>query len=119
MIIELTPADFVHGLVENHTGAVYLDSSEIQAVKGSDDSFQIEFIGNLPNPCSQLKVMVEDSLGANKLNFLLFSTQPEDMVCAQVLAPIEQVVKINGLNPQEYEISINGEFKQVVQIPFK
>jgi hypothetical protein len=64
--------------------------------------------GDYPDACSTV-CGNEQTVDDNEINVNLFSSRPEDLVCAQVLTPFETEVLLDteGLEPGEYTVTLN------------
>lgn len=65
--------------------------------------------GDLPDACSELAEPQQQVQGST-IRVTLTVTQPEGMVCAQVLTPFEERVVLDtaGLDPGAYSVEVNG-----------
>mgnify|MGYP001827976915 FL=1 len=69
--------------------------------------------GDYPDSCSTV-CGNEQTVSGNEININLYSSRPEDMVCAEVLTPFEEEILLDtsGLEPGEYTITLNEDHAQ-------
>ena len=83
----------------------FVDSVTVEQ-RGGDYYAIVE--GNHPDACSETGDIVQEAAG-NTIYLTIHSTKPEDMVCAQALAPFEEEIRLDtrGLDPGEIIVVIN------------
>ena len=81
--------------------------SDIQ-VEERTDGYVLLIQGDMPDSCSTF-CGSEQTVEGNEINIALFSSRPDDEVCAQMLTPfrVEVALDTEGLDPGEYTITVN------------
>ena len=81
--------------------------SDIQ-VEERSDKYVLLIQGDMPDACSTF-CGSEQTVEGNEINVNVFSSKPEDEVCAQILTPfrVEIALDTEGLDPGEYTITVN------------
>ena len=101
---EKTPSDFVKGAPDYQPKpddedlareAIFIDAAELILLKASDDVIMVQITGSLPTPCNQLRLKVHPPDGNNRIVLEAYSLVEPGMICAQVLAPLHEKVKID------------------------
>ena len=66
--------------------------------------------GDYPDSCSAV-CGNEQTVEGDEINVNLYSSRPEDLVCAQMLTPFEEEVLLDteGLEPGEYTVTLNED----------
>ena len=80
----------------------------IVEVEERSDGYVLLVQGDMPDACSTF-CGSEQSVEGSVINVNVFSSRPEDEVCAQMLTPfrVEIVLDTEGLDPGEYTITVN------------
>ena len=98
-------------------GNVYLDQSEVLLLESFPPQVAVHLVGNLPTPCHSLRVAVEKPDKENNIHMDVYSVVAGDVVCAEVLLPLDQTI-ILGTYPQgKYTILVNGTEIGEVMLP--
>ena len=90
-------------------GDVYPDSAQVLTLESFPVQIVLNLKGNLPDPCHQLRVVVGQPDGQNRIAVDVYSVTDPDKVCAQVLAPFEANVNLGSFQTGHYTIWVNGE----------
>ena len=77
-------------------------------VEERPDGYVLLIQGDFPDSCSTVCGHVQTVEGST-INIDLFSSRPEDEVCAQMLTPfrVEVALDTEGLDPGEYTVTLN------------
>ena len=81
--------------------------SDIQ-VEERTDGYVLLIQGDMPDSCSTF-CGSKQTVEGTQINIDVFSSRPEDEVCAQMLTPfrVEIALDTEGLDPGEYTITVN------------
>ena len=82
-----------------------LTATSVAAEKGGKVLLRLE--GNLPTPCHALRVAVSRQPG--RLEVQVYSVVAPGQMCAQVLQPFDEAVKIGPFPDGKYEVWVNGQ----------
>lgn len=85
----------------------YIDTVEVEERGGE---YYAIVTGHYPDACSTTGDIVQKVEG-NTLNLTIYSSRPEDMVCAQMLTPFTEEILLDteGLEPGEYTVIVNED----------
>ncbi len=85
----------------------YMDTVEVEERGGE---YYAIVAGHYPDACSTTSDIVQEVEG-NTLHLTIYSTRPEDMMCAQVLTPFTEEILLDteGLEPGEYTVIVNED----------
>ena len=83
----------------------YIDTVEV-VERGGDYYAFVK--GSYPDACSKTGDIVQEVEG-NTIYLTIYSTRPEDMMCAQTLTPFTEEILLDteGLEPGEYTVIVN------------
>lgn len=90
-------------------GGVYLDSAELLILESYPVQVNLYLSGNLPTPCHQLRVRVNDPDTENRIFVDVYSMSNPDTMCVQVLEPFDTTFSLGSFAPGHYEVYVNGE----------
>lgn len=78
------------------------------AVEEQNGQYIAVIQGDMPDACSEV-CGYEQTFSGNVINIDLYSSNPEDQMCAQVLTPFEAEVQldIDGLEAGQYTLTLN------------
>ncbi len=91
--------------VHKATGVVYLKDVQAEAADGG--KVLLTLSGQLPTPCSQLRVAVKREEGEIKVK--VYSVYEPNTECTDVLKPFSVRVKIGPFPDGEYILWVNGQ----------
>lgn len=90
-------------------GEAYIDSKDLLTLESYPLQFMLNLKGNLPTPCSQLRIFVNPPDAENKILVDVYSVSDPNAICVQVLSPFEVNVPLGSFAPGYYILLINGE----------
>lgn len=90
-------------------GNVYLDSFELLILESYPIQVNLYLSGNLPTPCDQLRVKINDPDEGNRIFVEIYSVSDPDKMCIQVLEPFDTTISLGSFTPGHYEVYLNGE----------
>jgi len=82
-----------------------------------DEQKQVELHawGNLPNPCIELRSIVNEPDKENKIEVIVYGIEDPGTVCTQVISPFDVTLKLGKLAAGKYTVILNdkniGEFE--------
>ncbi len=84
----------------------FVDSVEIK-VRGGE--YYAVVRGHYPDVCSKPGAITQEVEG-NTIKVTVCAIRPDDVLCAQVLAPFEEEIKLDAgdLSPGQYTLDVNG-----------
>ncbi len=94
------------------TSVAYLKDVQAKATDGGKVSLTLS--GQLPTPCSQLRVAVKHEKG--KIEVKVYSVYEPNTECADALKPFSVRVKIGPFPDGEYVLWVNGQKIGKVQV---
>jgi len=89
-------------------GEVYLDSTELLTLESFPLQFMLSLKGNLPTPCSRLRVKVNPPNAEDKVVVDVYSVSIPDEMCAQVLDPFDVNFPLGNFPAGRYTLWVNG-----------
>mgnify|MGYP001567064042 FL=1 len=90
-------------------GEVYLDSTELLTLESFPLQFMLSLKGNLPTPCSQLRVKVSPSDSEKRVAVDVYSVLDPAAMCAQVLQSFDVNIPLGSFPEGKYTLWVNGE----------
>lgn len=80
------------------------------AIEDRDGAYYAVVTGNLADSCSEVD-SIEQSINGNAISLTVIASRQSDGACAQALTPFSQEVQldIQGLEPGDYTVDVNGE----------
>lgn len=90
-------------------GNVYMDSAELLILESYPIQVNLYISGNLPTPCNQLRVKVNDPDASNRIYIEVYSVSNPDTICVQVLQPFDTTISLGSFSPGHYKVYLNGE----------
>lgn len=90
-------------------GNVYLESTELLILESYPIQVNLYISGNLPTPCNQLRVMINDPDMDNRIYIDVYSVSDPDKMCVQVLEPFDSTISLGSFSPGHNEVYVNGE----------
>jgi hypothetical protein len=90
-------------------GNIYINSSELLTLESYPLQFVLSVSGDLPDPCHQLRVKVNEPDSENRIDINVYTLVNPDMMCIQVLKPFEINIPLGSFPTGEYQIYLNGE----------
>lgn len=90
-------------------GAAYLDSATLLSAESYPPQITLQLVGNLPNPCHQLRVNILRPDAQNRIQIEVYSVAGTDLACIEVLQPFDAAVPLGSFPPGKYTVFVNGE----------
>jgi len=90
-------------------GNVYIDSTEILILESYPVQIMLSLQGNLPTPCHQLRVDIQEPDEQNRIFVVVYSVSHPDLICVQVLEPIDTSIPLGSFPAGHYTVWVNGE----------
>lgn len=84
----------------------FVDSVEIEV---RDGEYYAIVQGTLQDACTQVSDITQ-KVDGKTVYVTVCTTRPEDVLCAQVLAPLEEeiLLDVSDLSPGQYTVDVNG-----------
>jgi inhibitor of cysteine peptidase len=94
------------GMVE---GQAMVESVEVRILESMPVQVQVVVKGNLSDACTKVGDIAQVRDG-DSFNITIASTRQADLVCAQVITPFEETIKLDvtGLKAGAYTVTVNG-----------
>ncbi len=90
-------------------GEVFIQEMGLLACESSPPQISLSLSGDLPTPCNQLRVQVNEAAENNKINVEAYSVIDPDMVCTQVLKPFQASIDLGTFPSGHYSVWVNDE----------
>jgi hypothetical protein len=90
-------------------GEVFLNQTELLIRESFPPQIALTLRGDLPTPCHQLRVDVQEPDAENKIEIDLYSVFDPDEVCAQVLEPFDESIELGTFPSGHYTVWVKGE----------
>jgi len=90
-------------------GNVFLNESELLIRESFPPQITLSLSGDLPTPCHELRVDVQEPDPENKINVEMYSVVDPDQVCIQVLEPFQASIDLGIFPSEHYTVWVNGE----------
>ncbi|MCW5877000.1 MAG: hypothetical protein KIS85_08990 [Anaerolineales bacterium] len=92
-------------------GAVFVDRADLLVMESFPVQVALMVSGNLPTPCHTLHYEVAEADAENRIRVMMWSEADPAAMCAQVLQPFEESVRISmeGAGDGTYSVWLNGE----------
>jgi hypothetical protein len=90
-------------------GNVYLDSQQILTLESFPPQFTLELKGNLPTPCSKLRVKLNMPDANQQIEVEVYSLADPTEICIQVLEAFQVSVPLKGLPSGTYQVLVNQQ----------
>jgi hypothetical protein len=90
-------------------GNVFITESELLIRESFPPQISLSLSGDLPTPCHELRVKVEEPDSENKINVEVYSVVDPDRVCIQVLEPFEANIDVGTFPGGHYTVWVNGD----------
>lgn len=89
-------------------GAAFIDEAQLLIRETYPPQPVVLLSGSLPTPCHELRIDVSPPDEEGKIVIEAYSVADPDAICAQVLAPFEESVVLDGLASGSYSVWIEG-----------
>jgi hypothetical protein len=90
-------------------GNVFLNESSLLIRESFPPQISLSLSGDLPTPCHELRVHVQEPDPDNKINVEVYSVVDPDRVCIQVLEPFQANIDLGIFPSGHYAVWANGE----------
>jgi inhibitor of cysteine peptidase len=90
-------------------GQAMVESVEVRILESMPVQVQVVVKGNLPDACTKIGDIAQAREG-DSFDITIVSTRQADLVCAQVITPFEETIKLDvtGLKAGAYTVTVNG-----------
>jgi hypothetical protein len=88
---------------------LYVDSTDLLILESHPLQFRLQVLGSLPTPCHQLRAVVAEPDGQNRIAVDLYALVDPNMFCVQVLEPFDIVIDLGSFAPGRYTLWLNNE----------
>jgi hypothetical protein len=90
-------------------GSVFINESGLLIRESFPPQITLILSGDLPTPCHELRVDVNEPDPENKINVEVYSVVDPDQVCIQVLEPFQANIDLGTFPTGHYTVWVNGE----------
>ncbi|GAB4398654.1 MAG: hypothetical protein OHK0052_21810 [Anaerolineales bacterium] len=90
-------------------GEAYLDAATLLSAESYPPQITLQLVGNLPNPCHQLRVNIARPDAQNRIQIEVYSVAGTDLACIEVLQPFDAAVPLGSFPAGKYTVFVNGE----------
>lgn len=98
-------------------GQAFVQQADIQVMESFPPQFSLSLRGTLPTPCHQLRVELAPPDDQKVIQVSVYSVVDPNVICVQVLAPLEAVVRLQGLATGQYTVVVNGKEAGSLEVP--
>lgn len=95
--------------VDLSRGEVFLNESQLLIRESFPPQIALNLSGDLPTPCHELRVTIQEPDAENKINVEVYSVVDPDQVCTQVLEPFQESMELGTFPSGHYTVWVNGE----------
>jgi len=88
---------------------VDMKDSEIIVMESAPVQVNVLLIGDLPDPCHELRVVPTTDEAAKRVDLEVYSLAKKGGACITVLQPFEATILLGSFTGGKYEVYINGE----------
>lgn len=88
---------------------LYIHSAELLIRESFPPQISLGIKGDLPTPCHQLRVEINDPDSGNKISVDAYSVVTSDNTCVEVLKPFEEYINLGSYKTGHYTVWVNGE----------
>lgn len=88
---------------------VYIQEMGLIIRESYPPQISLNLSGELPTPCHQLRVQVEERDENNRIDVNAYSVVDPEMVCAQVLESFQANIDLGTFPSGHYSVFVNGE----------
>ena len=89
-------------------GEAFVDSTEVLVLEIYPVQINLVLSGNLPTPCHQLRIAVNQPDDANRILVEVYSVADPEQVCIQMLQPFEITYSLGSFPSGSYTVLVNG-----------
>ena len=88
---------------------IELKDSDIIVMESAPVQVNVLLMGNLPDPCHELRVVPTTDEAAKRVDLEVYSLTKKGGACITVLQPFEATILLGSFTGGKYEVFINGE----------
>jgi hypothetical protein len=88
---------------------VTLDSAEVLVMESYPVQISLHLIGNLPDPCHDLRIVVQTPNQNSEIEVTLYSLADPMTICAAMLEPFDVNLPLGSFPTGSYTVLVNGE----------
>ena len=90
-------------------GEIFMEENGLLIRESYPPQIALGISGNLPTPCHQLRAMISEPDGENRINVEVYSVVDPNMMCTQVLKPFMENIELGTFPSGHYSVYINDE----------
>ena len=90
-------------------GNLYLEAVSLIIRESFPPQIALQLKGNLPTPCNQLRVEIQEPDARNRIEVDAYSVIDPARACIQVLQPFEEQIELGTFPSGHYTVWVNGE----------
>lgn len=90
-------------------GEVFVQEMGLLIRESYPPQISLNLSGDLPTPCHQLRVQVNEPDENNKIDVEAYSVVDPEMICIQVLEPFQASIDLGTFPSGHYSVWVNGE----------
>ena len=90
-------------------GPAFVEEAGVLILKGNPQQFELHLSGNLPDPCHELRISVDEPDTSNNIKVDVYSVSNPEMVCIQVLKAFSANFELGSFPTGHYSVIVNGD----------
>jgi hypothetical protein len=90
-------------------GEIFIQEMSILIRESYPPQISLSLSGELPTPCHQLRAQVNEPDENNRIDVEAYSVVDPDMICIQVLEPLQASIDLGTYPSGHYSVWVNGE----------
>jgi hypothetical protein len=90
-------------------GNVGIGTTNILLMESYPVQVLLQLVGNLSNPCHQLRANVSEPDDQNRIMIELYSLVESGKVCSSIIEEIDVQIPIGSFSDGDYTVWVNGE----------
>jgi inhibitor of cysteine peptidase len=98
-------------------GEAFIEEMDILVMESFPPQYTLTLQGTLPTPCHQLRVELAPPDSQNVIQVSAYSVVDPNAICAQVLAPFEASVPLQGQPSGTYTVVVNEDEAGSIEVP--
>lgn len=91
-----------------HRGPAFVEATDILVLESFPLQFQLSLSGNLPTPCHELRIVVDEPDANNNIAVDVYSVVDPNAICIQVLQAFQASVNLGSFPAGHYTVTVNG-----------
>jgi len=88
---------------------VEIADSSLQIMESYPIQVSVQIRGNLPTPCNQLRVVVNQPDPQNRIHLEVYSVVEKGKICTDALEPFDVAIPIGSFADGKFSVWVNGE----------